>query len=496
MERTRTKPRVGRRIAPTLVLPVMVLLQACAGTAPPADPAGAMARAKVELPAGWRADALAVEAPLIDAGWWAAFQSPALERLVAEAQGDSAELRIAYERVRQAEITLRQSGASRWPSVNANAGASRSRSSTPGEATTTRESTNAGLSLSYEVDLWGRVADSVRAGNASLRASQHDWQAARLSLLAGVAGQYFQWLGLGERVALAQANLARTERLLAIVESRLRNGVATPLEVSQQRSTLLSQRVTLLALQQQRSESATALALLLGRQPIGFSPEVYVPVSRDAAASNDFAALRVPELAPGLPMALLTRRPDLAAAEAQLAAADANVDAARAALLPSLSLSASSSLTSASLFSLADPTRSISLGLSLAQSIFDGGRQRAQIQLSESQRVVLIENYGQAIRTAVKEVGDALGQASYSQQQEDLQRELVAQAQASLRLAELRYREGSGDLMSLLDAQRSLFSAQDSLSVQRLARLQAVLDLYKALGGDWAVPVPLNVSGT
>jgi NodT family efflux transporter outer membrane factor (OMF) lipoprotein len=488
MERTRTKPRAGRRIAPTLALPVMVLLQACAGTAPPADPAGAAARAKVELPAGWRADAPAVEAPLIDAGWWTAFQSPALERLVAEAQGDSAELRIAYERVRQAEITLRQSGASRWPSVNANAGASRNRSSTPGEATTTRESTNAGLSLSYEVDLWGRVADSVRAGNASLRASQHDWQAARLSLVAGVAGQYFQWLGLGERVALAQANLARTERLLAIVESRLRNGVATPLEVSQQRSTLLSQRVTLLALQQQRSESATALALLLGRQPIGFSPEVYVPVSRDAAASapNDFAALRVPELAPGLPMALLTRRPDLAAAEAQLAAADANVDAARAALLPSVSLSASSSLTSASLFSLADPTRSISLGLSLAQSIFDGGRQRAQIQLSESQRVVLIENYGQAIRTAVKEVGDALGQASYSQQQEDLQRELVAQAQASLRLAELRYREGSGDLMSLLDAQRSLFSAQDSLSVQRLARLQAVLDLYKALGGDWA----------
>lgn len=486
MERTRTKPPARSRVAPTLVLPVALLLQACASTTPPADPTGAAARAKVELPAGWRADAPAVEAPVIDAAWWSAFQSPALERLISEAQADSAELRIAYERIRQAEITLRQSGASRWPSVNANAGASRSRSSASGEATTTRESTNAGLSLSYEVDLWGRVADSVRAGDASLRASRHDWQAARLSLVAGVAGQYFQWLGLGERVALAQANLARTERLLTIVESRLRNGVATPLEVSQQRGTLLGQRVALLALQRQRSESATALALLLGRQPIGFSPEDYVSASRDAAA--DFAALRLPELAPGLPAALLTRRPDLAAAEAQLAAADANVDAARAALLPSVSLSASSSLTSSSLFSLADPTRSISLGLSLAQSIFDGGRQRAQIQLSASQRVVLIENYGQAIRTALKEVGDALGQASYSQQQEDLQRELVVQAQASLRLAELRYREGSGDLMSLLDAQRSLFSAQDSLSVQRLARLQAVLDLYKALGGDWAPP--------
>ncbi|EGI77084.1 efflux transporter outer membrane subunit [Hylemonella gracilis] len=484
---TQTQGHAGRRLG--LLLPVALLLQACASTAPPADPAGAAARAKVQMPAGWRVDAPAAESPLIDGGWWTAFQSPALERLITEAQGDSAELRIAYERIRQAEITLRQSGASRWPSVNASAGASRSRSSTAG-VETTRESTNLGVSASYEVDLWGRVADSVRAGNASLRASQHDWQAARLSLLAGVAGQYFQWLGLSERVALAQANLARTERLLTIVESRLRNGVATPLEVSQQRSTLLSQRVSLLALQQQRSQSATALALLLGRQPIGFSPEAYLSASGDATAvaSNDFAALRVPELAPGLPAALLTRRPDLAAAEAQLAAADANVDAARAALLPTASLSASSTMTSASLFSLADPTRGISLGLSLAQSLFDGGRQRAQVQLSESQRLVLIENYGQAVRTAVKEVGDALGQAGYSQQQEDLQRELVAQAQASLRLAELRYREGSGDLMSLLDAQRSLFSAQDNLSVQRLARLQAVLDLYKALGGDWAAP--------
>jgi multidrug efflux system outer membrane protein len=484
MTRTRTSPSGTR--APALALLVALLLQACASTDPQADPTGARARAQAELPAGWRADQAAAEAPEIESGWWAAFQSPALEQLIAEAQGGSAELRIAYERVRQAELALRQSGASRWPSVNANAGTSSNRSSGSGQASTTRESTNAGLSVSYEVDLWGRVADSVRAGQANLRASQHDWRAARLSLLAGVAGQYFQWLSLGERVALAEANVARTERLLAIVESRLRNGVATPLEVSQQRSTLLSQRVSLLALQQQRRQSAAALALLLGRQPIGFAPEAHLSVGRDPAA--DFAALQVPALAPGLPASLLTRRPDLAAAEAQLAAADANVDAARAALLPTVSLSGSAGLTSAGLFTLADPTRSVSLGLALAQSIFDGGRQRAQVRLSESQRVVLIENYGQSIRIALKEVGDALDQARYSQQQEDLQRELVAQAQASLRLAELRYREGSGDLMSLLDAQRSLFSAQDGLSVQRLARLQAVLDLYKALGGDWVTP--------
>ncbi len=484
MKKTKMKMKTGSRREMALpLLLVALLLQACASPAP-SDPSIAAARAKVELPANWRAGSSASEAAPIDGTWWGAFQSPVLERLIAEAQDGSTELRVAYERVRQAEIALRQSGASRWPSVNANAGSSSSRSETGG-VETTRESSNVGVSISYEVDLWGRIADGVRAGQASLRASQHDWQAARLSLLAGVATQYFQWLGLSERVALAQSNLANAERLLTIVESRYRNGVATPLEVSQQRSTILSQRVSLLNLRQQQAQTATALALLLGRMPQDYTPDLN-NAANDAA--GDFAALRMPELAPGLPSALLTRRPDLAAAEAQLAAADANVDAARAALLPTVSLSASGGSSSAALFSLADPTRSVSLGLSLAQSIFDGGSRRAQIRLSESQRVVLIENYGLAVRSAVKEVGDALGQAAYSQQQEDLQRELVSQAKASLRLAELRYREGTGDLMSLLDAQRSLYSAQDSLSTQRLARLVAVLDLYKALGGDWAVP--------
>src|SRR5690606_17003732 len=119
------------------------------------------------------------------------------------------------------------------------------------------------------------------------------------------------------------------------------------------------------------------------------------------------------------------------------------------------------------LLSLADPTRSVSLGLSLAQSIFDGGRQRLQVRTTESQRVVLIENYGKTIRTALKEVDDGLGNLSRSEQQESLQRELVAQARRSLELAELRYREGSGDLLSVLDAQRTLFSALDALSTQK-----------------------------
>ena len=198
--------------------------------------------------------------------------------------------------------------------------------------------------------------------------------------------------------------------------------------------------------------------------------------------------LRVPTVGAGLPSELLTRRPDLAAAEARLAAADANVAAARAALLPSISLSTSGGLATAALLSLADPTHVLAIGLSLAQTVFDGGQRRAQVGIEQSQRRILIETYGSTVRTALKEVDDALGNADSGARLEVAQQQTVEQAQRSLKLAEVRYREGAGDLLATLDAQRSLFSAQDQLAQARLARLTASLDLFKALGGGWVAP--------
>jgi len=457
----------------TLSVAAALVLQGCAVTAPPAS------RDVVALPASWDNAPASGDAAALTSAWWAGFGSAPLQRLIDEAQASSPDLRIALERMRQADIALQQAGVSRLPSVSGSLGSSSGRSDAAGTPSTARESTSAGLSVSYEIDLWGRIAAGVRAGEAGLQASEFDWKTARLTLLANVANNYFLWLGSGERLRIARENLAVAERVLGIVEARQRNGVATALEVSQQRTTVLTQRTALIPLELQQRQAASALAVLLGRVPQGFVPE-----------GSEFAQLRVPTLAPGLPSTLLTRRPDLAAAEARLSAADANVEAARAALLPSVSLSASGSLGTSALLSLADPTRSVSIGLSLVQSIFDGGRQRLQVQSTESQRVVLIENYGQAIRTALKEVDDGLGNLARSEQQESLQREVIAQAQRSLQLAELRYREGSGDLLSVLDAQRTLFSAQDSLASQRLSRLSAALDLYKALGGDWQGPAP------
>ena len=455
-----------------LVLAVALALQACATTEPARGPV-------VEMPAAWNPAVPSAEAPQLTTAWWQSFGSQPLERLIEEAQAGSPDLRIAIERMRQADIALQQAGVSRLPSVNGSVGASTGRTDAPSAVSTSRESSSAGLSVSYEVDLWGRIAAGVRAGEASFQASQYDWETARLTLLTAVANNYFLWLNTAERLRIARENLAIAERVLAIVEARQRNGVATALEVSQQRTTVLSQRTALLPLELQQRQTATALALLLGRVPQGYTPE-----------AGEFAQLRVPALSPGLPSSLLTRRPDLASAEAQLAASDANVEVARKALLPNLSLSLSGSLGTSALMTLADPTRSVSLGISLAQSIFDGGRQRLQIRSTESQRVVLIENYGKAIRTALKEVDDGLGNVDRSQRQEALQREVVAQARRSLQLAELRYREGSGDLLSVLDAQRTLFAALDALATQSLSRLSAALDMYKALGGDWTGPPP------
>lgn len=459
-------------LARPLVLAAALALQACATTEPARGPV-------VEMPAAWSPTVAPTEAPPLTTAWWQSFGSEPLERLIEEAQAGSPDLRIAIERMRQADIALQQAGVSRLPSVNGSVGASTGQTDAPGSPSTSRESSSVGLSVSYEIDLWGRIAAGVRAGEASFQASQFDWKTARLTLLTAVANNYFLWLNTAERLRIARENLAIAERVLAIVEARQRNGVATALEVSQQRTTVLSQRTALLPLELQQRQTATALALLLGRVPQGYAPE-----------AGEFAQLRVPALSPGLPSSLLTRRPDLASAEAQLAAADANVEVARKALLPNLSLSLSGSLGTTALMTLADPTRSVSLGISLAQSIFDGGRQRLQIRSTESQRVVLIENYGKAIRTALKEVDDGLGNVDRSARQEALQREVVAQARRSLQLAELRYREGSGDLLSVLDAQRTLFAALDALATQSLSRLSAALDLYKALGGDWSGPPP------
>ncbi len=446
--------------------------------------------AQLDMPASW-GETVAASERALEADWWRAFSATELETLVAEALSGSPDLAVATERVLQAEIAVRSAGASLFPTVNLNAATNRGevrQRTDQGTLATRNESSSAALAINYEIDIWGSNIANWQGSKATLSATRHDYEATRLSLAAGVANAYWQVLALRERLEIARQNLAIAERLFAIVEARYRYGAASALDLSRQRSTVLAARDALLPLEVQERQNLRALALLVGRVPQGFD-----------VAGRSLDGLAVPQVAPALPAELLVRRPDLAAAEARLAAADANIAVARAALFPlKLSIGLSSALSSAEfgLGGLSNPVNTANLTLSLMQAIFDGGRLRGQVQSSESQRRVLVENWRKAVLTALKEVDDALAAAERSRIQEGTQREIRDETARALRLSELRYKEGSDGLTTLLDAQRSLFSAEDQLVQQRAARLSAAVDLYKALGGGWRAGQDTHASAT
>lgn len=409
----------------------------------------------------------------VDIEWWRAFSSAELNALIQLAQQQSPDLLISAERVRQAELQLRVANASWFPSFTASASAGESTSKFDGGSLRS-ESTRAAATISYEVDLWGGLAANRAAAKASFAATSYDQDAAVLSIKAAIATGWFQWLSINERIATVQKNIAIAERVQKIVDARYNNGAATAAEVAQQKTNLLTQRASLLPLELQARQTQTALAILLGITPQEMSLQV-----------KPLLTLAVPEIAPGTPADLVARRPDLAAAEADLVAAQANIRVARAALLPGFSLSSNASRSASELFSLNPATQASGWSLSLAQTLFSGGRLINQKRLTEARRDELILQYHKAILVALQEVDNALVAANTSRRQEQSQEEILVNAQRSLALTEARYRSGSNDLLSLLEAQRSLFQVQDALVQQRLVRLTAAVDLYKALGGGW-----------
>jgi multidrug efflux system outer membrane protein len=434
-----------------------------------------VARPDVPLTSGWNASTSATDVSPINSDWWKNFNSPELNRLIDMALAQSPDLNIAAERVIQAELQMNIADASLFPSLNVNTSSGSNRGRNENEIEwQSNDTSRVSLGASYEVDLWGRVSASRAAANASFNASQFDYESARLSLTGGVASGWFQYLALQTRLQTARENLRIAQRVNDIVEVRYQNGVASGADRARQRTNFLSQQAALLPLELQVRQTRAALAILLGQIPQGF-----------ALRDENLLQLTIPELNAGLPVDVIARRPDIASSEAQLQVADADVSAARAALLPSVQLTASAGRAASALFSLSNPTDTTGWSVSLAQSLFDGGRLRSQKKISESRRIVLIEQYRQTIYTALQEVDDALDRTRMNALQEQSQAEIVAQAELTLALTEVRYREGSDDVLALLDAQRSLFQAKDQLAILRQTRLNVAVDLYKALGGGW-----------
>jgi outer membrane protein, multidrug efflux system len=408
-------------------------------------------------------------AALASAEWWKEFGNAELNSLVEQALAANYDLAAAASRIRQARASLGVASSAQWPSaeLSVSGGTNRNNQS----AVRTSESSQAGISVAYEADLWGRISANRQSAEARVDSSLFDRDAVALVLQSDVAANYFQILATKDRLAIARKNLEAARNVLSLIELRYENGATSGLEVSQQRTSVLNNEAQIPQLEQTLRSTQTALAVLLGRSPQGFSVQ-----------GSTLAGMLLPEVAAYQPAVLLERRPDLKRAEAQLIAANANVNAARAALYPGLRISAS---TIAGGVFTGGSSLASSLAASLTQNLFDGGRLRGQVSISQAQQEELVQQYLQSVLTSLKEVQDSLGSVTSAQLRQRLLTDAAREAQEAYRIANVRFQSGSQDMLTLLDSQRTQLSAEDSRVQAELARFTATIDLYKALGGGW-----------
>jgi outer membrane protein, multidrug efflux system len=454
------------RLIGVLLAAVAALLGGCAGSAP--------ALPVVNVPPNWQTrPGAAAASAWPDREWWKGFGSAELDALIAEAQANNHDLKAAGARVDQARAEARVVGAALFPSLFFDVQASREKKKPDGKVANLFA---LGPSAAYEVDLWGRNRSARDAAAAGVQASRYAEEDVRLALTAGVAGTYLQILSLNDRLRTAEAGLANAQRLLAIVESQHTAGRVSALEEESQQAQVAIQQAIIPPLQQQLQVARGALAVLLGRTQ-----------GRFEVASKSLRPVRPPEVPLGLPAVLLRRRPDIREAEAALAAADANVAAARAALFPQLDLTASggsAAQRASQLFKAGSGF--FAIGADLLATIFDGGRRSGVVELTQAQRRELVEAYLRSIDSALRDVEDALASVEQFGLQEQVQQQAVLHAHEAYRLAEIRYKAGSADYLTVLDAQRTMINAELAEDGARFAHFAAIVDLYRALGGGWS----------
>jgi outer membrane protein, multidrug efflux system len=452
----------------TTSLAALSLAAAGCATAPP------MALKPGDVPAGFSQPSPAGAPVWPSADWWQGFGSDEMNGIIVNARKDNLDLAAAAARVLEAEANQEIAGSALFPSVNLGASASRSGNKALG---TWRSSNSFGASLdaSYQLDFWGQARDNLRAATENLKSARFAQQTVALTVTTDAADTYLDVLALRQRVSIAMDNIDAADRILNITEAKVTNGVSSRLDLAQQQALVAGQKAQVPGLQEQEREARYTLAALLAHTPEGF----------DVRADN-LDAIASPKVAPGLPSEILQRRPDIAAAEANLAAAHADVDAARAAFFPSISLTGSGGFASTALSALFKSTSlGYSIGASLLQVIFDGGRLQGESRYAHARQEELIDNYRSAVLNAFADVESALGQVASLSEQEKYKTEQVNAAEEAFRISEIQYREGVADLLNVLQAQQTLFSAQDQLVQIKLARLQADIGLYRALGGGW-----------
>lgn len=434
-------------------------------------------RPAAPVAAAWPEDAVPGARDAAGLDWHAYFPDAQLQSLIATALDYNRDLRIAVARVEEARGLYRVTRADRLPNFNLNASRSASHvpadlSSTGAELTSQRYDVSVSM-LSFELDFWGRVANLSKAAKASYFATEEAERAFRLSLISDVANAWFVLLEMNERTALARETVASREETLKLISRRRDVGIAGDLDYLAADGALQAARADLANLERQRASASTALTQLVGK-----------PLDNLVAGRKLGDQGVVADLAAGLPSEVLVRRPDVLAAEQSLVAANANIGAARAAFLPRISLTGAFGTASRALNGLFDADSDAwTFQPALSLPLFDFGRASANVDVAEARKVIAVATYEKAVQQAFREVADLLSARDrLTTQLKALEAAEKVQVERK-RIADARYDAGISSYLEVLDAQRELFTVQQSVVATRRTLLSAAAQLYKALGG-------------
>jgi NodT family efflux transporter outer membrane factor (OMF) lipoprotein len=402
--------------------------------------------------------------------WWKLFGDDELNALEAQVDVSNQTIKVAEARVRQSQALVQQARADFFPVLNASGSVARSR--TTGD---TRSSYNVGLNASWEPDLWGRVRRSVEAGEANVQASTADVESAKLSAQAELARDYLQLRVQDAAIGLLQESVANYERSLQLTQNQFNAGIVARLDVLQAQAQLKSTQAQLVDAGLQRAQLEHAIAILMGRPPAELT-----------IAARPFERV-FPDVPLVLPSELLERRPDIAAAERRMAAANAQIGVATAAFFPSLSLSAAAGFQSTALGTLLSlPHRYWSLGPAmLAQILFDAGLREAQRQQAIATYDQDVATYRETVLTGLQEVEDSLAALRILSDEAAVQEEAVAASRQVVTITNNQYRAGITSYLAVIVTQAALLSNERTAYNLLGRRLTATVDLIKALGGGW-----------
>lgn len=430
-------------------------------------------------PAAYRNRSAGPELPRPSTDWWREFSSAELDRLQEAALANNRDLQVAIARVAQAQAQYRLTDSTRFPNVEAFA---RREALGPDDGVGSVESRNdwrslnryqLGLRMNYEADLWGKQGYATESALALAVASIHQRESVALTLTSDVAAFYLEYLSLKDRIVIAERAVQSRRNSLQAVTRRMQVGDATSVETALQAVALSTAESAATILSQRRERSFNRLAVLVGVSPAELKVE-----------AAGLSAVSVPPINPGLPSELLCRRPDIRRQEAQLAAAQFDVNSLRANLFPSFALNGEIGYGSRHLAALGSPASLFFLAAgTLAQTLFDGGRKESQLEGARARYLEMLHQYSGTLLTAFREVEDAIVGTRLTEEQYRALTAALDVSRKSFSANQRSYQVGAVDFLALLELEQRLVATEDAAEAARYDRLRAAIDLFRSLGG-------------